>query len=142
MACSFWNISWPDFFFSNKKACCDPIIIFKCSFNFFYNSFLSILALKAGDIELNTGPNKNSHSYFFCCHWNVNSSPNHNCCKVPALKGYNFVYKYDFLCVSETCFNSPFESHDKDIMIEGYNLIHFIQVIPREVVLVFITKSL
>ena len=39
------------------------------------------------------------------------------------MKGYNFVYKYDFLCVSETCFNSPFESNDKDIMIEGYNLI-------------------
>ena len=39
------------------------------------------------------------------------------------MKGYNFVHKYDFLCVSEICFNSPFESNDKDIMIEGYNLI-------------------
>ena len=111
------------FFFSNKKACCNPIIIFKCFFNFFYNSFLSILVLKAGDIELNPGPNKKSHSYFSCCHWNVNSLPTDNYCKVAALKAYNSVYKYDFLCVSETFLNSSFESNDKDLMIEGYNLI-------------------
>ena len=111
------------FFFSNKKACCNPIIIFKCFFNFFYNSFLSILVLKAGDIELNPGPNKKSHSYFSCCHWNVNSLPTDNYCKVAALKAYNSVYKYDFLCVSETFLNSSFESNDKDLMIQGYNLI-------------------
>ena len=82
-----------------------------------------ILALKAGDIELNPGPNKKSHSYFSCCHWNVNSLPTDNYCKVASLKAYNSVYKYDFLCVSETFLNSSFESNDKDLMIEGYNLI-------------------
>ena len=74
------------FFFLKKKACCDPIIIFKWFFNFFHNSFLSILVLKAGDIELNPGPNKKSHSYFPCCHWNVNSLPNENYCEVSALR--------------------------------------------------------
>ena len=39
------------------------------------------------------------------------------------MKAYNSVYKYDFLCVSETFLNSSFESNDKDLMIEGYNLI-------------------
>ena len=70
------------FFFSNKKSCCNPIIFFKCFFIlfFFYNVFLSILVLEAGDIELNPGPNKNSHSYFSCCHWNVNSLPTDNYC--------------------------------------------------------------
>ena len=63
---------------------------------------MSILVLKAGDIELNPGPNKKSHSYFSCCHWNVNSLPTGNYCKVAALKAYNSVYKYDFLCVTET----------------------------------------
>ena len=90
------------FFFSNKKVGCDPIIIFKCFFYFFYNSFLSILLLKAGDIELNPGPNKKSHSYFSCCHWNINSLPTNNYCKVATLKAYNSVYKHDFLCFSET----------------------------------------
>ena len=111
------------FFFSNKNACCDPIIIFKHFLNFFYKSFFSILVLKAGDIELNPGPNKKSHSYFSCCHWNVNSLPTGNYCKVATLKAYNSVCKYDFLCVSETFLNPSFESNDKDLMIEGYNLI-------------------
>ena len=79
------------FFFSNKKAYCDPIIIFKCFFNFFYNSFLSILVLKAGDIELNPGPNKKSHSYFSCCHWNIKSLPTDNYCKVAALSLIQFI---------------------------------------------------
>ena len=80
-----------------NEASCDPIIIFKCFFNFFYISFLSILVLKAGDIGLNPGPNKKSHSYFSCCHWNVNSLPTDSHCKVASLKAYNSVYKYDFL---------------------------------------------
>ena len=50
------------------------------------------------------------------------SLPTDNYCKVAALKAYNSVYKYDFLCVSETFLNSSFESNDKDLMIEDYNL--------------------
>ena len=42
-------------------------------FAFFYNVFLSILIIKASDIDLNCGPKRNYHSYFCCCHWNVNS---------------------------------------------------------------------
>ena len=75
----------------SQKACFDSVMIFKCFFNFFYNSFLSILVLKAGDIELNSRPNKMSHSYFSCCHWNVNGWPTDNYCKVAALKAYNSV---------------------------------------------------
>ena len=39
-------------FSTTKRACCDLVIIFEF-FNFFYSSFMSILVLKAGDIELN-----------------------------------------------------------------------------------------
>ena len=84
---------------------------------------MSILVLKAGDIELNPGPNKKSHSYFSCCHWNVSSLPTDNYFEVAALKAYNSVYKFDFLYVSETFLNPSFESNDKDLMIEDYNLI-------------------
>ena len=56
-----------------KKKLSDPVVIFKCIFTFFCNVFLSILILKPGDIELNPGPQKNSHSYLSCCQWNVNS---------------------------------------------------------------------
>ena len=39
------------------------------------------------------------------------------------MKAYNSVYKYDFLYISETFLNFSFESNDKDLVIEGYNLI-------------------
>ena len=38
------------------------------------------------------------------------------------MKAYNSIYKYDFICVGETFLNSSFESNDKGLMIEGYNL--------------------
>ena len=106
-----------------KKKLSDPVIIFKCIFTFFYNVFLSILILKAGDIELNPGPQKSSHSYFYCGHRSVNSLVTDNYSKVVALKDYNFIYKYDFICISETFLNSSFESDDKNHMLEGYNSI-------------------
>ena len=84
---------------------------------------MSILVLKAGDIELKPGPIKKSHSYISCCQWNVNSLPANNYCKDAALKAYNSVCKYDFLCVSQTFLYSSFGSRGKDLMIEGYNLI-------------------
>ena len=119
----YWDVSWLDIFFLKQKSLLRFIHNFQVFFNFFYNSFLCILDLKAGGIELNPGPNKKSNSYFSCCHWNVNSLPTGNYCKVAALKAYNSVYIYDFLCVSETFLESSFESNDNDLMIEGYNLI-------------------
>ena len=106
-----------------KKKISDPVIIFKCIFTFFWNVFLSILILKAGDIELNPVPNKNSHSYFSCCHWNVNSLATDNYSEVAALKPYNSIYKYGFIRISETFLDFSFEPDDKNLMLEGYNLI-------------------
>ena len=93
-------------------------------FHIFCSVFLSILILKAGDIELNPGtpPQKNSHSYF-SCHWNVNSLATDNYSKVVALKGYSSIYKFDFICISETFLDSSFESDDKNLILEGYNII-------------------
>ena len=92
-------------------------------FTFFYNAFLFVLIFKAGDIELNPAPNKNSHSYLSCCHWNVNSLATDNYSKVVALKTYNSIYKYDFISINETFLDSSFDSDNKDLMFEGYNLI-------------------
>ena len=50
-----------------------------------------------------------------------------------------------FICIGETFLNSSFESNDKGLMIEGYNLIqsdHQSNRIPKEVVFIFIAKSL
>ena len=51
----------------------------------------------------------------------LNSLPIDIYCKVAPLTAYHFVYKYDFLCVSETFLNSTFKSNDKYFMIEGYS---------------------
>ena len=90
---------------------------------FFYNIFLSIFVLKVGDIELNPEPKKIPYSYFSCCHWNVNSLAADNYSKVSALKAYNSTYKYDFIYISETFLDSSFEPDDKDLLLDGYNLI-------------------
>ena len=50
-----------------------------------------------------------------------------------------------FICIGETFLNSSFESNDKGLMIEGYNLIksdHQSNRIPKEAVFIFIAKSL
>ena len=106
-----------------KNKFSDPFIIFKYMLLFFYNVFISIFILKAGDIELNPGPKKIPHSYFSCCHCNVNNLATDNYSKVLALKAYNSTYKYDFICISETFLDSSFEPDDKDLMLDGYKLI-------------------
>ena len=72
--------------------------------------------------ETNPGPKK-SHLYFSCDHWNVNSLIAHNKLKVSLLEAYNAVHKYDFICISETYFDSSVTSEDDDLRINGYKLI-------------------
>ena len=43
--------------------------------------------------------------------------------KVFLLEGHNTVHKYDFICISETYFDSSVESEDDDLRINGYKLI-------------------
>lgn len=102
MASRSWNLSWPDIIFSQPKELALIQLWFKCFLNFFHCSFLSILVLKAGDIELDLGTNTKSHSYFSCWHWNVNSSPTINHCKVAALNAYKSIYRFDFWSCSYT----------------------------------------
>ena len=109
-----------NFVFTNFS---DPVIIYKCMFTFSYNVFLFILILQAEGIELNTRPNKNYHSYFSCCHWHVTSLATDNYSTVVALKVYNSIYKYDFICFRENFLDSLFEFDNKNLMLEGYNLI-------------------
>ena len=71
-----------------------------------------------GDIELNPGPRKLKSSSLSVCHWNLNSLCAHNFSKLTQLKAYNSLYKYDFICLSETYLDSTIP--DKLIKIKGY----------------------
>ena len=59
-----------------------------------------------------------------CCHWNVNSLTVHKMLKKSLIVVYNTNHKHDFICISETYFNSTVAADDKDLVIEGFNLVH------------------
>ena len=90
--------------------------------NLFYSLFYQILLLLHGDVETNPGPNK-KYKPFTCCHWNVNSLTAHNMVKLSSIAVYNTIHKYDFICISETYLDSSVRTDDRDILINGYNII-------------------
>ena len=96
--------------FSNPV--CIPKV--RCVISYLHYFFCSLIRLTHGDVETNPGLKK-SHSCFSCCHWNVNSLIAHNKLKVSLLEAYNTVHKYDFICISETYFDSSVESEDDNL---------------------------
>ena len=51
----------------------------------------------------------------------------HNLSKIFQLEAYNSVYKHDFVCISETFFESSAQEGDKNIQQDGYNWLQFAQ---------------
>ena len=77
------------------------------SFNVLYFVyFLHLLLLQHGDIERNPGAQSDKIKNLSCCHWNVNSLVAQNSSKITQLEAYNSLYKHDFICISETYFDS------------------------------------
>ena len=81
--------------------------------NFFYFLFYETLLLLHDDIETNPGPDK-KYEPFTCCHWNVNSLSAHNLLKLSSITAYTTIYKYDFICISETYLESSVQSPSMD----------------------------
>ena len=61
------------------------------------------------------GPKPNSYQSFSICHWNLNSISAHNILKACLLRAYITVLNFDFVCLSETYFDSSI-LHDDDIL--------------------------
>ena len=72
------------------------------------------------DIETNPGPKYSSLTF---CHWNLNGLTAHDSIKISLLQAHLTQHNYDIICLSETFLNSPFETNDDRISIDGYNLI-------------------
>ena len=79
-----------------------------------------LLLLFNGDTEFNPGPKKTEGS-LSCCHCNVNSLLAHDRAKVTSLEAYNSVFKYDFICISETYLDSIISSDNKNLNISRNN---------------------
>ena len=82
-----------------------------------------MLLLQHGDIESNSGPKKKQIKYFSCCHWNVNSLLAQNMCKISQTEAYNSLYNYDFICISETYFDSSILEGDRNFELNELHLI-------------------
>ena len=85
--------------------------------------FIYSLLLLQGDIESNPGGSKSKNHLPLFCHWNLNGLPAHNISKMLILKAYNAIYKYDFICLSETYLDSSIPSDHVSLELEGYKLV-------------------
>ena len=84
--------------------------------------FLNILL--QGSIETNPGPQKEKIKNLICCHLNVNSQIRvHKLSKISQLQVRNSVYKHDFICISDTFFDSSVQEGGKNIELGGYSFL-------------------
>lgn len=84
-----------------------PLLHFSCLlFFFFFSSILKSILLQHSDVEANPGPRKIILNSFSWCQWNVNNLIAHNMAKLTQIEAYNYIYKYDKVCISETYFYS------------------------------------
>ena len=61
---------------------------------------------KNENIEKNTGKRTAKQNKLSCCHWNVNSLTAHNMEKMSQTGTNNSTHNSDFICISETYFDS------------------------------------
>ena len=114
---------------------------FESAYIFLFTLLYLFVVLQChGDIELNPGPKNLKNKLLSVCHWNLNSLTAHDYSKLTQLKAYISLYKYDFICLSETYldFTTPDNLHE----IGGYNLVRADHPdISKEVEFVFIIKN-
>ena len=77
----------------------------------------------SGDIEKNPGLRSSSSQNFLICHWILNSIAAHSCIKSSHLKAYLSIYKFDIVCLSETCLDTSVPLHEVNLEIQGYELV-------------------
>ena len=82
-----------------------------------------LLLLLHGDIEWNPGPQGGQIKNLWWCHWNVISLVAQILSKITQLEAYNSLYKHDFICISETYFDSSILEGDSSFQLDGYKVI-------------------
>ena len=109
----------------NKIFCLKINILLYCieSVNYIYQLyfvyFYHLLLLHHGDIECNPGPQSGQIKNLSCCHRNVNSLVAQNSSKITQLEAC----KHDFVCISETYFDSSVLEGDSSFQLDQYKVI-------------------
>ena len=87
-----------------------------------YSYFSRNMLIQHDDIELNPVLAKNTDI------WHLSLKCKQSYCSQDAKnlidRVYNTNHKYDFICISETYWDSTVAWDDKDLVIEGYNLVY------------------
>ena len=86
-----------------------------------YITHLLLLLIQHGDIESNLGPKNKQVNSLSCCNWNVNKLLAQNLSKIFQIEAYNSLSSHDFICISDTYFDSTILG-DKSVHLNGYNL--------------------
>ena len=91
--------------------------------SYFLSTLLYIFSflLCNGDNEPNPGRRKLKQNSLSIWYWKLTSLFTHNFAKLTQLKGYNSIYKHDFICLSETYLDSV--TPKTLLEIEGDNLV-------------------
>ena len=90
-------------------------------------TFYIFFCFRVGDIESNLGPKKEEIKHLSCCQWNFNSLLAQNTCKISQTEPHNSLYNYDFICISETYFDSSILKGDRNFQLYADLLQHFQQ---------------
>ena len=77
--------------------------------------------LQHGDIESNPGL-KIKQVNNLECQLNVNSLLAQNVSKISEIEAYKSLYSHDFICISETYFDSTILEGNKSFHLNGFNL--------------------
>ena len=88
-----------------------------------YFIHLLLVFFQHGNIESNPGP-KNKHiNNLSYCHWNVSSLLAQNLSKISQIEANSSLYSHDFICISETYFDSTISVGHKSFHLNGYKLL-------------------
>ena len=88
-----------------------------------YFIHLLLVLLQHGNIESNPGPKNKQVNNLSCCHWNVSSLLAQNLSKISQIEAHSSLYSHDFICISETYFDSTILVGDKIFHLNGYKLL-------------------
>ena len=95
-------------------------VCFFCLLLFFISVKLIVLS---GDLETNPGLDPAYANSFPFCHWNLNTIAACNFIKMPLLYVYNFIRRFDIICLSETYLDNSYDANNDQFAFPEYNLI-------------------
>ena len=88
------------------------------SLHFLWILYFALRLIEHSNVELDRGP-----KYFSISHWSLKSLTAHNYLKISQLQAFNFIHRFDIICMLENHLDSSISKDDITLPIEGYSII-------------------